>query len=415
MNAVGIAIQAFTFVGLPCLGALAVWLALRLALLDRLSPARWAWTAAGLFLLTRVGTHLVVFHLFRYSGGDDLLRVWQPIARAVLEGKDPVPFIDNLYGPGFPFVLASGLALSGGRYLPGIGVPFIVADGIALVLLLRIASRRFPENVARRLTMAVLLSPLLWHNEAVRSQDESMFCLFLLLTLDLLDRGREVPGVLAAAMGTVLTKAVFPLWVFPILIAAGGGWRRTATRVALAGVLTLAGVSAYFALGWDFPGGFHPDIDVRGSTSWFLVPGGAEASVGVFRAGLLMTALLCSAAGFLAARRGPELRDRAASGVVAAQSAFIVVGPFTLPPHLVQGLPFLAWQAVREGVCAPRLTWKASLLGLGFCLWQIPSVWLNSEFWRDYPALILAFVAFWGWTGWLALRGGTTSPAPSPG
>lgn len=404
MNPVGQALQEFTFVLLPCLGALATWLILRSSVLDRLDFRRWVWVAVGAFLATRLSIHILVFPLFRYAGGDDLLRVWVPIARAVLEGRDPVPHLDNLYGPFYPLVLAAGYGLTGGRHAPGIDIPFIVADACALVLLFRVAARRMSTALARRLTLAVLLSPLLWHNEIVRTQDESMFVLFLLLTLDLLDRGRELPGALAAALGTLCTKAVFPLWVFPILVSAGGGWRKTGLRITMAASLTVAGMAAYPAFGWDFPGSFHPVIDVRGSTTWFLVPGGAHASGTAFRVGLGLTTVLVALAGGWAATRAGDIRDRAYCGVVAAQAVFFVACPFTLPPHLVQGLPFLAWQAVREETRSSKPGWKGRLLGLGFCLWQIPSVWLNSEFWREYPWLIAAFAAFWAWTGWLALR-----------
>lgn len=72
--------------------------------------------------------------------------------------------------------------------------------------------------------------------------------------------------------------------------------------------------------------------------------------------------------------------------------------------HLVHGLPFLAWQAVREGVTEDRPSMTALALGAGYFLWQVPSLWLNSESWSLYPVLIAVFAAWWGWTGWRAMR-----------
>ncbi len=349
--------------------------------------------------------HVVVFHLFRYSGGNDLLRVWLPIARAVLEGRDPAPFIDNLYGPLFPFALAGGLGAFGGGYPPGIDLVFVIADGASLWLLFRIALRRMSEPVARRLTLAILVSPLLWHGVIVRTQDEPLFVFFLLLTLDSLERGRETLAVSSAVLGTLFTKALFPLWVLPVLLAAGGGWRRLLLRIGSAGALTAAGMALYIAFGWDLQGRFHPTLDLRGSTTWFLFAGGGQPSSTAFRLGLVATALLCIAAGCAAVlRNAGEGPFRSASrGVVAVQAAFLVASPFSLPPHLVHGLPMLAWQAVDEGACEPRPPWRGIVLGLGFCLWQIPALWINSEFWSTIPLLIAGFALYWAWTGWIAL------------
>ena len=408
MNWKGDAIRVFTWAVLPCLGALAAWIALRWKAPDAWTRRRWVWTAAGLFLLTRVGTHVLVFHVFQYAGSWDLIQVWDPIARAVLEGRDPTPWIDNLYGPLFPHVLAAGLGVSGGTYPPGIDLPFVLADAGALVLLFRIARRSFDEPVARRLTLAVLLSPILWHGVILRTQDEPLFLLFLLGTLDFLQRGKEAGGVVTAALGTAFTKAIFPFWVLPVLLAAGGDRRRMAARVAGAGGLTVALLGVFLLLGWNLAGRFHPTLDVRGSSTWFLFLGARQPPAGVFRAGLVATMLLLAVAGFLSGllRRPAGTGDAAARGVVAVQGTFFVVSPFTLPPHLVHGLPFLAWQAVREGVTGERPSGTALALGAGFCLWQIPSLWLGSEFWSDYPLLIAAFAAWWGWTAWRAARGG---------
>src|SRR5258705_1061737 len=101
MNWKGELMQYATFFVAPVLGALAVVWALRAK-----TPERWdakqflRWTLV-LFLLTRIGTHLVVFHLFRYAGTNDLLNFWAPMARAVLDGRDPSAFTDTLSGPRF--------------------------------------------------------------------------------------------------------------------------------------------------------------------------------------------------------------------------------------------------------------------------------------------------------------------------
>lgn len=63
------------------------------------------------FLVTRIGAHFVAFHLFHYAGTGDLLNGWLPMARAVLEGQDPGVYVDNMYGPFFPYALAFGLWL----------------------------------------------------------------------------------------------------------------------------------------------------------------------------------------------------------------------------------------------------------------------------------------------------------------
>ena len=406
MNWKGQLIEAFTWWVLPVLGAAASWAALRWKGLDGCPRRRWAWLAASLFLLTRGGTHLAVFHVFGYPGGHDLREVWTPIARAVLGGGDPGPWIDNLYGPLFPLVLAAGLWLSGGAYPPGIDLPFVLADAGALLLLFRIARRAFPEATARRLTLAVLLSPLLWHGVVVRTQDEPLFLLFLLGTLDLLQTRREAAAVVAAALGTLCTKALFPLWVLPVLLAGVGGAGRTAVRVAAAGLLTAALLGAFALGGWDPLCRLHPTLDVRGSSAWFLVLGDRQPSREVFLAGLAASSLLLAAAGLAsAARRPADPGDAAARGVVMVQGGFFLLSPFTLPPHLVLGLPFLAWQSACEGAGEARAPLPGLLLGLGFCLWQIPALGLASEHWAGHPVLLAAFAGWWGWSAWRAWSG----------
>jgi hypothetical protein len=413
MNWKGELAQAVTFYVMPLLGALLAFAALRTDRLDRLDRRRWAILAASLFLVTRIGTHLVVFGLFRYPGGHDLLEVWKPAGEAALSGGDPWRHLDNLYGPLFPRILALGLWLSGTG--PGIDVPFIAADGAALVLLLRIARRAFPEETARRLTLAVLLSPLLWHGVTVRSQDEPMFAMFLLLALDLVLAGRHGWAALAAALGSLCTKAIFPLWVLPVLLAPRDGWRSTAVRVALAAGLTVVGFGALQAAGWGYSTAFHPVTTVRGTSLWLFLPAALRDSDLAVRAGLGATAMACAGAALACARApGPSAPvHRAALGVVLVQAVFFVVCPFTLPPHLVHGLPFLAWQAVAEGAAEPKPPRAALLLAGLLCAWQVPAVALNAERWVAYPWLVVLFVATWAWTGWRACgtlgRPGTTT------
>ena len=404
MNWKGHLLEFVTFLLLPCLGALAAWFAFRTDRFDRWDGKRWFRLAAALFLLTRVGTHVVVFHVFRYPGGDDLTRVWEPIARAVLEGRDPAPYVENLYGPIFPLVLAAGYALSGGSYVPSIGAPFLLADALSLVLLLRIARRRFPEALARRITLAVLASPVLWHGLIVRTQEEPLFALFLLWTVDLLDRKREGPAVFAAAFGTFCTKALFPLWVLPVLLAAGGGWRRVTARTALAGGLTLLGMGLYVGFGGGIRERFGPALAMFGSSPWTIFAGGSWDEPPVFRLGLALTAAGCCAAAFGAALRPGRFPDLAARGVVAVQAAFLVLSPFSIPLYLAMGLPFLAWQAAEEGGAAGPVLSRGSLLVAAFALWQIPSCYLGAEHWMSRPWLVAPFALTWAWTGWLALR-----------
>jgi hypothetical protein len=404
MNWKGEIIQAGLFLGLPLLGALAMLFAFRTSRFDAWSRRHWLLLVAAAFLVTRVGTHVLAFHVLGWTGGGDLERVWTPTAQAVLDGRNPIPHLDNLYGPLFPWVLGAGLGWTGGAYPPGIDLPFLVADGVALWLLWRLASRRFPEATARRVVLVVLLSPLVWFDNTVQTQDESLFACLLLLTLDLLDTGRERWACVAAAMGTVFTKALFPFWVFPLLLAAGGGPRRVSMRVIAAGALTVGALALAVTLGWNPLSQFGDNINVFGTTPWLLFVSPKSLSPDALRIGLLATSLGCVLAAFAAwKRRGNEtMTDAGARGVVAVQGVYVVLSPFLLTAHLAQGLPFLAWQAAREGACRPRPSKTAWLMLAGFALWQVPSLALKAERWHLYPVALACFSAFWAWTAWKA-------------
>jgi hypothetical protein len=401
MNWKGELCQHLTFVAAPILGALGVLLAFRAAAPERWTSRRFLHVAVALFLLTRVGTHLVVFHLFRYAGADDLLEFWVPMARAVLDGRDPGPFADNLSGPLFPYVTAAGLGWSGGRYAPGVDLPFVVADALALLLLLRIARRRVTEAASRRLVLAATLSPLVFLGVTVSTQDESLFVFFLLWTLDLSERGRVLPAAAVAALGTLFTKALFPLWALPVLLAGDGGSRGAVRRVGTAAAFTAVGLAAAFACGWG--PAERPEISrvVFGTSAWTFFDSDGRVSSTTFHLGLAATAALAIVAAFVATRRrsGESTSDGAARGVVAVQAAFFAASPYTIPLHLVHGLPFLAWQALREGAAETRPSAAALALLAGFAAWQIPAFAVEASWWPGCAPLLAAFVAFWAWTG----------------
>jgi len=401
MNWKGELCQICTFVVAPTLGALGVLWALRAA-----APARWTNRqfvrfAVVAFVLTRVGAHLVVFHLFRYAGTNDLLDYWVPMARDVLAGRNPGPHADSLSGPLFPFVTALGFAWTGGRYAPGIDLPFVVADALSLVLLARIARRRFDESTSRRLVLALLLSPLLLLGVTVSTQDEALFAMFLLWTLDLRERRRDVAAVGVVALGTLCTKALFPLWALPVLLVGDGGLRGAARRVGAAAAATAAALGVAALVGWR-PMSRPPAARVVfGSSSWNLFISDVGLSPTAFAAGLAATSALAVAAAFVATRRrdSESTSDAAARGVVAVQAAYFVACPYTIPLHLVQGLPFLAWQSVREGATSPRAPAAALALLAGFAAFQIPAFAVEAAWWPEHRVLLAAFVAWCAWTG----------------
>src|SRR5262245_13305752 len=102
MNWKGDLAQLLTFTVAPVLGALGVVAAVRARFVATMDAAKFAWLAIALFLVTRVGTHLVVFHVFKYAGTNDLLNFWVPMAKDVLDGRDPSAHADSLSGPFFP-------------------------------------------------------------------------------------------------------------------------------------------------------------------------------------------------------------------------------------------------------------------------------------------------------------------------
>jgi hypothetical protein len=406
--------QLLTFTVAPLLGALGVVWAVRARAVAEMDAARFAKWALGLFLVTRVGTHLVVFHLFRYAGTNDLLNFWEPMARDVLAGRDPSAHTDTMSGPLFPFVMAIGYALSGGRYAPGIDLPFVVADGVALWLLLRIARRRLPETTARRIVLATLLSPLLWIGVTVCTQDEALFACLLLATLDLADRGYGVAAAAVAAVGTLATKSLFPPWVLPVLVASSVSMFDAVRRYLLSLLFTAAGFAVAVGLGWSIASRAQSSRGAFGSSTWFLFVPDGNISADAFRLGLAATGTTALFLSMAAIRRrdGESVTDAAVRGVVVAQAVFFVLCPYTIPFHLVHALPFLVWQLVREGADARPIGAAAAVLLLGFAAWQVPSIRFGAEAWSGAPLASAAFAAFWGWTGWRALTARWT-PLPA--
>jgi len=391
--------QILTFAAAPALGALAAWWSVRTRRVDGWTQRDFARAAAAAWLATRLGTYVVVFHVFGYAGGWDMLHVWVPIADTVLAGGDTSLLVDNLYGPLYPHALAAGLWIGGGHG-PATGLVFLLGDALALVLLHRIATRRLPAGDARRIVLFVLFSPLLWHGLIVRTQDEALFLCFMLLVQDALDRKCERTAAVAAAAGALLTKALLPLYLLPILLAPAGTLRDRARRVALAGGAAVLALGAAAALGWDPAGREYGNLSVRGSSSWLLF-GLAEVAPSALTAGLGVTAIACIAAAFAAwpRRPGEDASDRAARGVSAVQSAFFVVCPFSLPSHMAHGLAHVGWQIVRE-----RDGWRTQVILLPFLAFQVVLTWLNPELWLDYPWLIALFVAWCAWVGIAAVR-----------
>jgi hypothetical protein len=405
MNWKGELAQLLTFTVAPVLGALGVVAALRARFVATMDAARFARLAIVLWLVTRVGTHLVVFHVFKYAGTNDLLNFWEPMAQDVLARRDPSAHMDSLSGPLFPVVMAIGYALSGGRYAPGIDLPFVVADGAALWLLLRIARRRMPEASARRVALATMLSPLLWIGVTVCTQDEALFACLLLATFDLADRGRGTAAAAVAALGALTTKALFPMWVLPVLVASSPTMREAFRRYLLSLAFAAAGLGVAWLLGWRPSGAARGDEGAFGSSTWFLfVPDGRMDPL-AFHTGLGLTATACLFLGMAPLRRheGESLTDAAVRGVVAVQAAFFVLSPYTIPFHLVHALPFLAWQLVREGADERPVRTAGVVLLAGFAAWQVPSVQFGAEWWSSMPLVSAAFALFWAWTGWRAI------------
>ena len=414
INRKGELTQLLTFTVAPILGAFGVVWAVRARAVAEMSAAAFAKWAIALFLLTRIGTHLVVFHVFRYAGTNDLLNFWEPMARDVLAGRDPSAHTDTMSGPLFPFVMSIGLAISGGRYAPGIDIPFVVADGVALWLLLRIARRRLPESTARRIVLAVLLSPLVWIGVTVCTQDEALFACLLLATLDFADRGYGVAAAAVAAIGALATKSLFPLWVVPALVASSVSMFDAVRRYVLSLALTAAGFAVAVKMGWNLASRAESSRGAFGSSTWFLFVRDGHISPDAFQLGLVATGTACWFLGLAAVKRrdGESVTDAAVRGVVVVQAVFFVLCPYTIPFHLVHALPFLVWQLVREGAGDRPLRTAAGVLLLGFAAWQVPSIRFGAEAWSGAPYASAAFALFWGWTGWRALTARWT-PLPA--
>jgi len=391
--------QILTFAVGPAIGAFAAWWSVRSARVDGWTPRGFTQRAIAAWLATRLGTYIVVFHLFRYGGAWDMLNIWVPIAETVLAGGDASALVDNLYGPLYPYALAAGLFVGGGSG-PATGLAFVLGDALALVLLHRIASRRLSVGDARRIVLFVLFSPLLWHGLIVRTQDEALFLFFLLLVQDALDRKSVRGAAIAAAAGALLTKALLPLYLFPILLAPAGSLGERTRRVVSAGAATALALGAALALGWDVGGREYANLTVRGSSSWLLF-GIESTSSQTFALGLAATAIVCIAAAFAAwpRRPGEESGDRAARGVSAVQSAFFVLCPFSLPSHMAHGLAHVGWQIVRE-----RKGWRTQSILVPFLTFQVVLTWLNPERWREFPWLIAFFVGWSAWVGFVAIR-----------
>jgi hypothetical protein len=407
MNWKGLAAQYLTFVVAPLVGALGVLGALRWGGIDRLDPRRFAAWAVGLFVVTRVGFHLVVFHVFRYPGTVDLTDFWQPMARAVLDGRNPGAWADNMSGPLYPFVLAAGLGWSGARYVPGINAVFVAADALMLWLLLRIARRHLPETTARRILLVALVSPMLWVGDVACSQDEVIFACLLLAVFDLAETGRVAAAVVVAALGTLVTKALFPFWVMPVLVASAPGRGAAVRRLAIAAALTVAGIGIAVALRYDLLGHADANRIVRGTTPWaFFVPS-AELDPSTYRTGLVAAAVACVVAGYLGARRrdGESAADAAVRGVVAVQAAFFAVSPYSLDYHLAHAWPFLAWMLVREGAAARPMRRAGAVLAAGYCVLPMIGFGIGAEGISGHRALLALFTGWCVFTGWRALAG----------
>lgn len=169
------------------------------------------------------------------------------------------------------------------------------------------------------------------------------------------------------------------------------------------GSLILLILATLHFLGWEVTGRYT-FAGVAGMSSWRLALLDSQPSTSLFRAGLAAAALSAAGVAFVAVRErtGETELDGAARGVVAVQGAFFLFSPFSLTYHMIQGLPFLAWQAIRAGATTAQPGLTATMLAFFYCVWQVGAVVIDNLRWQ--PLIICAFLGYCGWTAWLGVR-----------
>jgi hypothetical protein len=386
---------------LPLLGVIAAWISLRSPRLGAMGDRSFARFAVAAWIATRVGGFLAAYVVLDYRGTNDLLYYWFPAGKAVLEGRDPQWILSDLYGPALPWLLAGGVWVGGGSYPPAAGLAFVAADALSLVVLHRITSPALPTLERRQVLLLTLFSPFTWFAVVVRSQDEALVSLALLLAILCVRDRRDLLAGVVVAVGTACTKVLFPVLVFPVLLSGAGGWRGSVRRVGIAGLLTLP----VLLLSVSRTGGRATNevtVKVAGASTWSLFLEGSKLRPGTFAILIVLTVAVVVVVAVAVARRfGAEPPEaRAARGCVGGQGAFLVLAPLTHAFHMAHALPLLAWQAVAERT---RGAAGGAALATGLLAWQIPGCIMGSNRWHGREALIVPWALWWSWTVYKAV------------
>lgn len=233
-------------------------------------PSALAWLQL-LFATSRLCAWLATFvavpGLVRSS---DLVKYYYPQAVEVAQGQ--VPYVDfaTSYGPAFPYLAASLLALSESH--ASVALVMVIAEIAAVLLFCRFAMEP-GGNDERRLQVSTaiyvyLFSTAAFYWSGMMAYNSSIIALFWVVAIGLLARDRYRLGA-AAVAGSVMAGKLLGLLVAPIWLADPRRRVGFVIGAALAAAAAIA-VARYLGVDLLYPLRFEGDRATAGNL-WFLL------------------------------------------------------------------------------------------------------------------------------------------------
>jgi hypothetical protein len=347
---------------------------------------RWGWAA---WLLSRPVYALVLYLLLDYRGSGDFA-YWVRWAREAQEGGMPGRDFGLGYGPFYTWLHVGGLTLFPHASGVGILLPILLGDLVAVMATAALARQCVSETFGAWMGLAMVASPLLWHEAVVGAQDEPLFAGFLAAGWLLLQRDRFRTAGVLLAIGYLSTKITFAVYVAFLLAPC---WGRP--RALLGAMATFVGTLAcvYVPLaGQGLPIVPFGAVGSQGGVLGVGIPSLIAMATGVEPGPVVigLSVVLLGAVGAWTLFRpaaGGAL-ERCISGVTGGHAAFMALMPGCLAVYGVQGIPFVTWFLGADGTATRRrlfgtgyavtvmLTMAGWAYGYAYFPWWVPAAFV---------------------------------------